>query len=401
MQSPQVETNCIAPQHLVTNLEYKLKPCKKRTKFLTARIDTCANVNLMPISVYKLLYKDHDCQKLAPSNKSKVNTYCTEKIHIVGSCDLFVLHPDTKWLQEVAFQVTSHEGSVIISCATSLELGLIQPHRNLHVVPEKGSLIYSKADLPVKQKNKKSVTVNKLSDSVNSSQRQSHTVSRVQDTEVIQCMNKKVGRKSKQQQCQAPFPTVLNDNNCQAEKVLICSQGSPKKDMQSNRSAMLIQHKMLKKQEDDKNCQSGKNVKYKYDDVDSQFTLTQCSDKKCQEIMQPVKPQMDMQLKKPARLQSSYKKKDELKYAYEDKNCQDTTSEYNDSKCQSFKCLDKNCQENENINMWSVTNTDNMWVPKPAVPNEYRRLCSDKGCQSTRCYKKSNYDKNCQSANIM
>ena len=182
VKSTQAETNCIAPQHLVTNLEYKLKPCKKRTKFLTARIDTCANVNLMPISVYKLLYKDHDCQKLAPSNKSKVNTYCTEKIHIVGSCDLFVLHPDTKWLQEVAFQVTSHEGSVIISCATSLELGLMQPHRNLHVVPEKGSLIYSKADLPVKQKNKKSATVNKLSDSVNSSQRQSHTVSRVQDT---------------------------------------------------------------------------------------------------------------------------------------------------------------------------------------------------------------------------
>ena len=169
VQSTQAETNCIAPQHLITNLECKLKPDKKRTKFLIVRIDTCANVNFMPINVYKLLYKDDDCQKLAPSNKSKVKTYCTEKIQIIGSCNLFVLHPDTNFLQEVTFQVTSHEGSVIISCATSLELDLIQPLRGFDIVPEKGSLIYSKADMPVKQKNKKSAPVSRLNDSVQSS----------------------------------------------------------------------------------------------------------------------------------------------------------------------------------------------------------------------------------------
>ena len=87
-----------------------------------------------------------------------------------------MINPDTKSLQEVIFQVTSHEGSVIISCATSLELGLIQPHKNLDVVPEKGSFIYSAAALPVKQKNKKSAPDNKLSDSLNSSKMQSHTV---------------------------------------------------------------------------------------------------------------------------------------------------------------------------------------------------------------------------------
>ena len=138
MKSTQADTNCIAAQHLVTNLEYKLKPHKKRTMFLRARIDTCANVNLMPISVYKLLYKDDNYQKLASSNKSKVKTYCTEKIQIVGSYNLFVLHPDTKCLQEVSFQVTSHEGSIFISCAASVELSLLHPYRNLDVVPEKG-----------------------------------------------------------------------------------------------------------------------------------------------------------------------------------------------------------------------------------------------------------------------
>ena len=39
--STHAETNCIAPQHLVTNLEYKLKPHKKTTKFFRARIDMC------------------------------------------------------------------------------------------------------------------------------------------------------------------------------------------------------------------------------------------------------------------------------------------------------------------------------------------------------------------------
>ena len=56
-----------------------------------------------------------------------------------------------------------------------------------------------------------------------------------------------------------------------------------KKYLQSNGSAMLIQHKMLKKQEDDKNCQSIKNVKSKYDDLDSQSTVLKCSEKMCQE----------------------------------------------------------------------------------------------------------------------
>ena len=101
------------------------------------------------------MYKDKDCTKLEPSNKAAVKTYTTEKIKIVGSCKMFVVHPDTKLIQEVTFQVASHEGSVIVSCPTSIELGLIHPHTNLDEVPEEGSLIYSIADMPKKKKNKK------------------------------------------------------------------------------------------------------------------------------------------------------------------------------------------------------------------------------------------------------
>ena len=65
----QTENNCSDVQHLVINLEHKLKPYKSRTKFLRTRINTCSNVNVMPVSVYHVIYKDPDCNKIAPSKK--------------------------------------------------------------------------------------------------------------------------------------------------------------------------------------------------------------------------------------------------------------------------------------------------------------------------------------------
>ena len=114
--------------------------------------------------------------------------------------------------------------------------------------------------------------------------------------------------------------------------------------------------------------------------------------------MWPVKPQMDMQLKKPAPAkESSFMEK--YVPLYKDKNCQATICEYNDSKSQSSRWSDKNCQEI----MWPVMPEMDMWLPKPAVLYKYSSLCNDKNCQSTKCYsyKKKNYDKNCWSAYMM
>ena len=70
--------------------------------------------------------------------------------------------------------------------------------------------------------------------------------------------------------------------------------------------------KQIVPQEDDKNFQINRIP----------LKSKMCSDKKCQENTNiwPVMPEMDVWLKKPARVQSSYKKK-ELKYVYEHKNC--------------------------------------------------------------------------------
>ena len=99
---------------------------------MRARIDTCASVNLMPITVYWLIYKDPDCVKLASSSKDGISMYTTEKINVLRFCDLFVVHPETKCLKEITFQVVNHEGSIIVSCVTSLNLGLIEPHSELN-----------------------------------------------------------------------------------------------------------------------------------------------------------------------------------------------------------------------------------------------------------------------------
>ena len=117
---------------------------------------------------------------------------------------------------------------------------------------KKDSLIYSKADLAVKQKNK------------NSRDEQSPVVSRVQKIEMNQCINHKLQTKSKQQQCQS---TVFKDKNFQAEKCIHMWPKKPANNMWSNGSAMLIQHKKLKKQENI----NRRPVKSKV-----------CADKKCQ-----------------------------------------------------------------------------------------------------------------------
>ena len=55
------------PTHLITNIAYWLKQHHTRNQYLWARIDMCADMNIMPISVYRLLYHDSDLRKLTPS----------------------------------------------------------------------------------------------------------------------------------------------------------------------------------------------------------------------------------------------------------------------------------------------------------------------------------------------
>ena len=114
----------------------------------------------MPVSLYKLLFWDPDCKKLAPS-KLEIVTYTTDTVKLVGSCMLYLVHPITKHLLEVTFYVASNNGSVLSSCVTTLAVGLIQPRNRLDYLPPRASLIISSADHLKKTKSKISVHVSK------------------------------------------------------------------------------------------------------------------------------------------------------------------------------------------------------------------------------------------------
>ena len=134
LQAKQSDTDVPTPQHLFTNLEVKVKPHKNKTKFLLARLDTCAGVNIMPYSVYQILLKDSDYTTLALSDL-QLGTYSNNKVKIIGACELYVVHPSTKFIEAVTFFVACNEGSVLISCTTSLALGFIKPHASLGHLP--------------------------------------------------------------------------------------------------------------------------------------------------------------------------------------------------------------------------------------------------------------------------
>ena len=45
----------------------------------------CADVNIMPISVYRLLYHDGDLKKLT-LRQLQMGTYTTDTVKIIGKC---------------------------------------------------------------------------------------------------------------------------------------------------------------------------------------------------------------------------------------------------------------------------------------------------------------------------
>ena len=109
------------PTHIITNLAYRLKPHHSRNQYLRVRFNTCMDVNIMCISVYSLVFKDPELQKLAPSNM-EIGTYTKDTVKIVGSCKFYLVHLDTKKLQKVTFFVARNDGSVLLSCTTTLPL---------------------------------------------------------------------------------------------------------------------------------------------------------------------------------------------------------------------------------------------------------------------------------------
>ena len=79
------------PAYMIANLAYCLKAHHQRNLYLRAGLDTCTDVNIMPASVYRSMFKDPEMKKLAPS-ELEIGTYTTDTVKIVGSCRFFLVH---------------------------------------------------------------------------------------------------------------------------------------------------------------------------------------------------------------------------------------------------------------------------------------------------------------------
>ena len=97
------------PVYLMTNLVYCLQLHHKRNQYLCARLDTCADVNLMPMALYCLMFKDPGLRKLIPSSM-EIETYMNEVVKIIGTCQFYLVHPESKKLIKVIFFVAKKMG---------------------------------------------------------------------------------------------------------------------------------------------------------------------------------------------------------------------------------------------------------------------------------------------------
>ena len=133
------------------NLTYHLKPHHTRNMYLRVQLDMCADVNIMPASIYQLLFKDLEIKKIKPC-KMQISMYTADTVKIIGSCIFDVGHLDTKKLVPVTFYVANKDGSVLLLWKTTLALQLIKPQLRLEYLPPWASLITSTMDHPKKTK---------------------------------------------------------------------------------------------------------------------------------------------------------------------------------------------------------------------------------------------------------
>ena len=126
-------------------MKVKLKPHHTHAVYMHAYIDMGADVNLMPRDMYIKLYNDANLKHLQPSD-IKLGVWGDDQIALLGKCNIYLVHPDTKKSIEVTFYVTDKSGSTLLSCATSLMLDLIKLHPRLGVPPPRAKIITSKAD---------------------------------------------------------------------------------------------------------------------------------------------------------------------------------------------------------------------------------------------------------------
>ena len=146
-----------AQKHLYANIPYQLKPYHKHNKYLHIQLDMCTDVNLMPESVYKLVFNDPQTTKLA-KNDIDLTVYTRHSVGLIGKCSFYMLCKATKQPIKVEFYVAKEEGSVLLSQETIFQLQLLDIKPRLEYLPPRVMLISSAADHPKREIHAQSTT---------------------------------------------------------------------------------------------------------------------------------------------------------------------------------------------------------------------------------------------------
>ena len=109
---------------LYANIPYRLQPYHEHNKYLHVQLDTCANVNLMPESVYKLVFNDPQTSKLV-KNDIDLTVYTRHSADLIDKCTFYMLSKGTKQPVRVDFYIAKEEGSVLLSWETVFQLQLL------------------------------------------------------------------------------------------------------------------------------------------------------------------------------------------------------------------------------------------------------------------------------------
>ena len=134
-----------AQKCLYANIPYQLKPYLKHNKYLHIQLDTCANVNLMPESMYQPVFNDPHTAKLA-KNDIDLTVYTRHSIDLIGKCTFYMLNKATKQPIKVDFYIAKEEGSVLLSWETIFQLQLLDVKPRLEYLPPRATLISSAAN---------------------------------------------------------------------------------------------------------------------------------------------------------------------------------------------------------------------------------------------------------------
>ena len=123
-----------AQKHLYANIPYQLNPYHRHNKYLCIQLDTYANVNLMPESVYKPVFNNLQTAKLA-KNDTDLTVYTRHSVDLIGKCTFYMLSKATKQPIKVEFYIAKEEGSVLLSWETVFQLQLLNVKPRVEYLP--------------------------------------------------------------------------------------------------------------------------------------------------------------------------------------------------------------------------------------------------------------------------